>query len=255
MGLLTDKTILVTGVLTEQSIAYAAAAYAQQEGAKLIFSSFGRRKKITEAIVRRLPFPGAVVELDVTNEDDLDSLTARLGEHTASLDGIIHCISASKPEAVGENFMSARWDDLSTSLRVSGSSLQAVTQACLPMLSDGASIVGVTLDGTPVWPIYGWAGVAKSTYEATSRYMAYHLGQRRIRTNLIACGPLTNFTMQAIENIDSTENVWEDRAPLGWDRSDLLPVAKAAVALLSDLFPATTGEIIHVDGGYHIMGV
>lgn len=255
MGLLDEKTIFVTGVLTEQSIAFAVAELAQRHGATLIFSSFGRRRRITEKIVNRLPDPGPVIELDVTNQEDLNLLTDRLAEHTNGLDGIVHCISASKPEAVGDNFMAATWDELSTSLRVSGSSLQSITQGCMPLLREGASVVGVTLDGTPVWPIYGWAGVAKSTYEATSRYMAYHLGSRQIRSNLIACGPLSNFTMQAIDGIETTEDVWENRAPLGWNRADFAPVANAAVALLSDLFPATTGEVIHVDGGYHIMGV
>lgn len=255
MGMLDGKTVLVTGIFTERSIAYAAAELAQREGASLIFTGFGRRSKITQKIVQRLPFPGPVLELDATSQEDLDSLHSRVLEYANSLDGIIHCISASKPEAVGPGFMTADWDDLSTSLQISGASLQSVTKACLPVLNDKASIVGVTLDGTPVWPIYGWAGVAKATYESTNRYLAYHLGQRKIRTNLVACGPLDNFTVAAIDGIESTDGVWESRAPLGWDRTDLGPVAKAVVALLSDWFPATTGEIIHVDGGYHVMGM
>lgn len=255
MGILDGKTVLVTGIFTENSIAFSSAELAQREGATLIFSGFGRRKKITETIVKRLPQPGPVIELDVTNQTDLDSLAERLSAHVDHLDGMVHCISASKPEAVGDGFLTADWSDLSTSLQISGSSLQAVTKACLPLLSAGSSIVGVTLDGTPVWPIYGWAGVAKATYESTNRYLAHHLGARGIRSNLVACGPLNNFTMQSIENIGTTDDVWENRAPLGWDRNDAGPVARAVVALLSDWFPATTGEILHVDGGYHVMGM
>ncbi len=255
MGMLDGKKILVTGIYTERSIAYASAELAAAEGAELIFTGFGRKMKVTETIIRRLPISGPILELDAREQDHFDTFTDRLREHTDHLDGVIHCMSSSKPSAVGKHFMTAKWDDIETSLRVSGVSLQALATACLPLMSKGGSIVGVTLDGTPVWPIYGYAGVAKATYESISRYLAYHLGKHGIRSNLIACGPLHNPTVAVIEDIESADGVWEARAPLPWSWQDLQPVSKAVVALLSDWFPSTTGEIIHVDGGYHVMGM
>lgn len=255
MTLLAGKTILVTGILTEQSIAFHAARLAQEHGASCIFTSFGRRMKITGKIIGRLAQSGPLLELDATSQQDVDTLQERVLEHTDKVDGIIHCISASKPTAVGEHFLSAKWDDIETSLRVSGTSLHAVAAALVPIMPQGSSVVGVTLDGVPVWPLYGFAGVAKATYEAVSRYLASALGPHGIRSNLIASGPLDNFTQQAVAGIDHTEGVWEKRAPLGWDRKDFSPVAKAVVALLSDWFPATTGDIVYVDGGYHAMGM
>ncbi|WP_026174524.1 enoyl-ACP reductase FabI [Acaricomes phytoseiuli] len=255
MGMLNGKTILVTGIYTERSIAYACAKLAAEEGANLIYTAFGRQRKTTEVIIGRLPKKGPILELDARSQEHFDTLSERLLEHTNRIDGIIHCISASKPEAVGENFLHAKWDDIETSLRVSGTSLQALAAACLPLMSKGGSIVGVTLDSTPVWPIYGYAGVGKATYESVNRYLAYHLGKHGIRSNLIACGPLQNPTVSKIQDINSTEGVWESRAPLGWSWEDLSPVSKAVIAMLTDWFPATTGEIIHVDGGYHVMGM
>lgn len=255
MGMLDGKKILVTGIYTERSIAYASAQRAANEGAELIFTAFGRQRKTTEVIIRRLPKSGPILELDARNQDHFDTLTERLREHTDRIDGVIHCMSSSKPSAVGKHFMTARWDDIETSLKVSGTSLQSLATACLPLMPKGSSIVGVTLDGIPVWPIYGYAGVAKATYESVNRYLAYHLGQHGIRSNLIACGPLHNPTVAQIEDIESADGVWESRAPLPWSWQDLNPVSKAVVTMLSDLFPATTGEIIHVDGGYHIMGM
>ncbi|PZE73489.1 enoyl-ACP reductase FabI [Curtobacterium sp. MCBD17_019] len=251
MSLLAGKTVLVSGVFTESSIAFRSAAIAQEQGATVILSGFGRRRRITEAVARRLPTTAPVVEFDAEEPADVGLLAGRLREHTDRLDGVVHCISASLPSVVGDGFSDAEWDDVAHSFRVSAYSLQSLVRGADPLLGAGASVVGCTLDASRAWPVYGWAGVAKAAYESVNRYLALHLGPRGIRTNLVAAGPVDSFTMRAIEGIDQVNGLWEDRAPLAWDRTDATPVARTVVALLSDWLPATTGSIIHADGGFH----
>jgi len=252
MGLLEGKKVLVTGVLTDASIAFHVARLAQQEGAEVVLTSFGRQMKITTAIARRLPKPAPLVELDVTNDDDLAALADRVREHADGLDGVLHSIGFAPKGAF--DFMNASWDDVSTAVNVSAYSLKALGAATRPLLHPGSAIVGLTFDARYAWPVYDWMGVAKAAFESTARYLARELGADGVRVNLVAAGPIRTTAAKSIPGFEAFEDVWPDKAPLGWDITDPEPTARTCAALLSDWFPATTGEIVHVDGGFHAMG-
>ncbi|MGL4176869.1 MAG: enoyl-ACP reductase FabI [Dermatophilaceae bacterium] len=251
--LLEGKNLLVTGVLMDSSIAFHVARLAQEQGATVVLTSFGRTTKITTTIARRLPSTPPVVELDVQREDDLAALAERVREHVPHLDGVVHSIGFAPPGAF--TFMEAGWDDVSTAVHVSAYSLQALTRAALPLLGPGGSVVGLTFDARYAWPVYDWMGVAKAAFEATNRYLARDVGPQGIRCNLVSAGPIRTTAARSIPGFERFEEAWESRAPLGWDVGDPEPAARACIALMSDWFPATTGEIVHVDGGFHAMGV
>ncbi|WP_110241403.1 enoyl-ACP reductase FabI [Nocardioides gilvus] len=256
MGILDGKTILVAGVTMDSSIGFATAKVAQEQGATVLISNFGRALGITRRIAKRLPVEPPVLELDVTDPDHLEGLAEQVREHTDHLDGVVHSIAYGNPETVlGGKFLQGPWDDVSQAVQVSAFSLKSLAVATRPMMSSGGSIVGLTFDATTAWPAYDWMGVAKAALESTSRYLARDLGPEGIRCNLVAAGPLKTLAAKAIPGFEDLEASWKDRAPLGWDESDHTPTAKAVVALLSDFFPATTGEIVHVDGGFHAMGL
>ena len=255
MGLLDGRTVLVTGVLTEGSIAFHAARVAQEQGAAVILTSFGRQLRLTQAIARRLPDLAPVLELDVTSEDDLEALAARVGEHADRLDGVVHSIGFAPQSVLGGNFLTAQWPDVATALHVSAYSLAALSVAASPLLGPGSAVVGLTFDARLAWPVYDWMGVAKAAMESTARYLARDLGPRGIRVNLVAAGPIKTTAATSIPGFEAIEGGWDARAPLGWDVRDAVPTARAVVALLSDWFPATTGEIVHVDGGFHATGL
>ncbi|WP_333775761.1 enoyl-ACP reductase FabI [Streptomyces sp. IBSBF 3136] len=252
-GILAGKRVLVTGVVTDASIAFHVARIAQEEGAEVLLTGFGRLTLI-ERIAARLPKPAPVIELDVTDKDQLASLAGRIGEHVDSLDGVVHSIAYGPQGAF--SFLDGTWDDVSTAVQVSAYSLKSLTTACLPLLERrGGSVVGLTFDAAVAWPHYDWMGVAKAALEATSRYLARDLGGRGIRCNLVAAGPLRSMAAKSIPGFSQLADVWEtERAPAGWDLADPDPAARGVVALLSDFFPRTTGEIVHVDGGVHMMG-
>ena len=254
MGLLDGKTILVTGVLRDTSIAFSVARVAQQEGARVLLTSFGRQLRLTSAVARRLPDEAPVLELDVTQADHLAALPGRVREHADGLDGVLHSIGFAPQSAMGGRFLETTWDDVSTALQVSAYSLQSLSVAALPLLSERSSIVGLTFDARFAWPVYDWMGVAKAAFESCARYLARDLGPRGVRVNLVAAGPLKTTAAQSIPGFEAFEESWDERAPLGWDLEDPEPTARACVALLSDWFPATTAEIVHVDGGVHAMG-
>jgi enoyl ACP reductase len=253
MGILAGKRILVTGVLTDASIAFHVARVAQQEGAIVVLTGFGRLS-LVERIARRLPSPPPVLELDVTNDDHLASLAGRVSEHVHGLDGVVHGIGFAPQAALGGNFLNTAWDDVATAVHVSAYSLKSLTMAALPLMIGGGSVVGLDFDASVAWPGYDWMGVAKAGLESCARYLARDLGGQGIRVNLVAAGPLRTMAAKSIPGFDRFEDVWGKRAPLGWDIGDPEPAARACVALLSDWFPATTGEIVHVDGGVHAMG-
>ena len=254
MGLLQGKNILVTGVLTDASIAFHIARLAQEEGATVLLSSYGRVLSLTTRIASRLPNPAPVIELDVTNQEDLLALQDRVREHVPHLDGVVHSIGFAPEAALGGNFLNTTWDDVATAMHVSAYSLKSLSMACVPLFKESASIVGLDFDATVAWPKYDWMGVAKAALESTSRYLARDLGSKNIRVNLIAAGPIRTMAAKSIPGFDEFEKVWNERSPLHWDVSDPVPAAQGSVALLSDWFPKTTGEIIHVDGGVHAMG-
>lgn len=254
MGILEGKNILVTGVLTEGSIAFDVARLSQEQGAKVVLTGMGRTLKVTEAMGRRLPVEAKVVELDVTNADHLAALADAVREHVPHLDGVVHSIGFAPQTVMGGNFMTGQWEDVSTAIHISAYSLKALAEATVPLMPHGGSIVGLTFDGRVAWPVYDWMGVAKSAFESISRYLARDLGPQGIRCNLVSAGPLKTTAAKHIPGFDQMESKWSERSPLGWDSEDTEPAAKAVTALLSDWFPATTGEMIHVDGGVHAMG-
>jgi enoyl-[acyl-carrier protein] reductase I len=253
-GLLEGKRILVTGVLTPDSIAFHVAKIAQEQGAQVVLSSFGRVLRLTTRSARRLPSPPPVVELDVSNDDDLAALADRVREHVDGLDGVLHSIGFAPEAALGGNFLHTSWEDVATALRVSTYSLPALVVACRPLFGDSASVVALDFDARVAWPKYDWMGVAKAGLESAARYLARDLGPDGVRVNLVAAGPLRTMAAKSIPGFEEFKAVWESRAPLGWDLDDPTPAAQACVALLSDWFPRTTGEMLHVDGGVHAMG-
>jgi meromycolic acid enoyl-[acyl-carrier-protein] reductase len=256
MGILSGKRILVTGVLTDASIAFHVARLAQDEGAEVVLTSFGRVLRLTERISGRLPTRAPVVELDVTSNEDLEALAGRVSEHVDGLDGVLHSIGFAPEGALGGNFLNTPWEEVATAVQVSAYSLKSLTMAARPLFDPtrGASIVGLDFDARVAWPKYDWMGVAKAALESTSRYLARDLGREGIRVNLVAAGPIKTMAAKSIPGFEDFEGVWETRAPLSWDVSDPEPAARACVALFSDWFPKTTGELIHVDGGVHAMG-
>ena len=255
MALLEGKTLLVTGVLTDGSIAFHVARLAQEQGANVVLTSFGRQLRLTQAISRRLPQAAPVVELDVTNADDLAALADRVREHADHLDGVVHSIGFAPQSVMGGNFLAGEWEDVATAVHVSAYSLKALAVATQPLLTRGSSLVGLTFDARYAWPVYDWMGVAKAAFESTARYLARDLGPQGVRVNLVSAGPIRTTAAKSIPGFEAMEGGWPDRAPLGWDVSDPEPTARAVAALLSDWFPATTGEIVHVDGGVHAMGL
>jgi enoyl-[acyl-carrier protein] reductase I len=252
--LLADKRILITGVLTEASIAFHVARLAQEQGATVVLSSQARTLRLVERIAKRLPSPAPVVQLDVTSAEDLDALAGRVTEHVDGLDGVLHSIGFAPETALGGNFLKTEWEDVAVAVQISAFSLKSLAVACQPLLAPQASVVGLTFDATVAWPVYDWMGVAKAAFESTSRYLARDLGASGVRVNLIAAGPIRTMAAKSIPGFEQFEAMWTARAPLGWDVLDPVPAAQGAVALLSDWFPATTGEIIHVDGGTHAIG-
>jgi enoyl-[acyl-carrier protein] reductase I len=255
MGLLDGKRLLVTGVITDASIAFSVARLAQQEGADVVLTGFGRMS-LVERVAKKLPSPPPVVELDVTSAEHLDSLPDRVREHVDGIDGVVHSIGFAPASCLGGGFLETPWDDVATALQVSTYSLKSLAVAALPLFPvSGGAIVGMDFDARFAWPGYDWMGVAKAGLESASRYLARELGPRHIRVNLVAAGPIRTMAAKSIPGFSTFEQAWNGRAPLGWNNDDAEPVARSTLALLSDWFPATTGELVHVDGGFHAMGV
>ena len=253
MGILDGKRLLVTGVLTDASIAFHVARIAQLEGATVVLTGFGRLS-LVERIAKRLPQPPPVLELDVTHPELLGSLAGRVAEHVPRLDGVVHGIAFAPQSALGGNFLDTQWEDVATAVHVSAYSLKALAMAAMPLMDSGGAVVGLDFDASVAWPAYDWMGVAKAGLESCARYLARDLGPRGVRVNLVAAGPLRTMAAKSIPGFANFEDVWPERAPLGWDITNPDPAARACVALLSDWFPATTGEIVHADGGVHAVG-
>jgi meromycolic acid enoyl-[acyl-carrier-protein] reductase len=255
MGLLDGKRLLITGVITDASIAFAVAREAQLQGAEVVLTGYGRMS-LVERVAKRLPKPAPLVQLDVTSADDLAALADRVREHVDGLDGVLHSIGFAPASCLGDNFLDAPYSDVATAVEVSAFSFKSLAVATLPLFGEaGGSILGLDFDARTAWPAYNWMGVAKAALESTSRYLARELGPRNIRVNLIAAGPVRTMAAKSIPGFSTFEDAWGTRAPLGWDIHDATPVARSCVGLFSDWFPATTGELIHVDGGFHAMGV
>ena len=254
MGLLDDKRLLITGVLTDASLAFSVARLAQEEGAEIVLTGAGRGMRLTERTARKLPNKAAVLEFDVTSPEQAEALRNDLADRWGRVDGALHAIGFAPEACLGEDFMAPQWSDVSVAMEISAYSLKTVAEVVAPLMTNGGSIVGLDFDARFAWPAYNWMGVAKAALESASRYLARALGPDDIRVNMVAAGPIRTMAAKSIPGFAEFEDAWGTRAPLGWDVHDGEPVARACVALLSDWFPATTGEMLHVDGGYHAIG-
>jgi enoyl ACP reductase len=255
ISLLVDKKLLITGVVTRDSIAWEAARAAQEAGAEVVLTGFGRARRLTERAAAKLPMPADVLELDVNNPADLAAVAADLGARWGRVDGILHAVAFAPADALGGNFLNTPPESAVTAFQTSAFSLKALAVALADLYPErGASIVGLDFDATVAWPVYDWMGVAKAALEATARYLARDLGPRGVRVNLVSAGPLGTLAARGIPGFGELAEMWGRQAPLGWDGEDTAPVAGAVLFLLSDLARAITGEILHVDGGFRAMG-
>jgi enoyl-[acyl-carrier protein] reductase I len=255
-GLLDGKKLLIAGVTNEASIGFVVARLAQEQGAEVVMTSFDRLLRIAERAARRLPSPCDVLDLDITNDEHIDRVRADLEKRWGRIDGVVHSMANANPETcLGGDIMKAGWDDVGRALQISAYSLKSLADLALPLMKDGGgSIVGFDFDARQAWPVYDWMGVAKAALESTARYLARDLGPLGVRVNLVAAGPLRTLSAKSIPGYAQFEEIWASRAPLGWDTNNQDAAARACIALMSDWFPATTGEIVHVDGGFHAVG-
>ena len=252
--ILADKRLLITGVITKDSIAFHAAEQAQRDGATVLLTGFGRARRMTERAAQRLPEPVDVLELDVNKGEDLEALTDSLRERWGGVDGVLHAIAFAPQDALGGAFMTAPADSAKQAFETSAFSLKSLAAAVEPLMSSGGSIVGMDFDASVAWPIYDWMGVAKAALESVARYLARDLGPQGIRVNLVSAGPLGTVAAQGIPGFDQLAELWRRQAPLGWDTADPAPVARAICWLLSEYSAGISGEIVHVDGGFHAVG-
>jgi meromycolic acid enoyl-[acyl-carrier-protein] reductase len=252
--ILAGKRLLITGVITKDSIAFHAAEQAQREGASVVLTSFGRVRSLTERAARRLPEPVEVLELDVNREEDVSAVAESLRERWGGLDGVLHAIAFAPDDAIGGKFMTAPPESAIEAFRTSAYSLKALAAALAPLMASGGSIVGMGFDASVAWPIYDWMGVAKAALESVCRYLARDLGPSGVRVNLVSAGPLGTVAARGIPGFERLSELWPTVAPLGWDVEDPSPVASAICFLLSDYARGITGEIVHVDGGFHAVG-
>jgi enoyl-[acyl-carrier protein] reductase I len=257
--LLDGKKLLITGVLTDDSIAFAAAKVAQEQGAEILLTNVGKGVRLTEKVARRLPSPADVMQMDVNNPDDVAAVASAAMDRWGRLDGALHSIGFMPQDALGGNFLTAPWESVAFGLQTSAYSLKALAVGLLEPLKvaaadGGASIVSLTFDGRLAWPIYDWMGVAKAGLEATARYLARDLGEHNIRVNTVSAGPIRTMAGKSIPGFDAIAGSWAQRAPLAWSLTDATPVGEMCAFLLSDMSRMTTGEMIHVDGGYHALG-
>jgi enoyl-[acyl-carrier protein] reductase I len=253
--LLENKRLLITGVLTPQSIAFAVAQAAQEEGAEIVLTSFGKAMSLTERSARRLPTPADVLEMDANDPAHISAVAEDLTKRWGRLDGFLHAIAFAPQDALGGNFLHTPWESVETAFKTSSYSLKALAEAFAPLMEEhGGGIVSLDFDASVAWPIYDWMGVCKAGLESITRYLARDLGPRRVRVNCVSAGPLRTIAAKGIPGFDVLAAAWGNRAPLGWDTGDPTPVARAVVFLLSDWASGITAEIVHVDGGYHAIG-
>jgi enoyl ACP reductase len=252
--LLDGKKLLITGVLTPQSIAFSAAKVALEHGAEIVLTNFGRTVSLTEKTAKRLPSTPDVLDMDVTSDEQIAAVADELRERWGRLDGFLHAIAFAPQDALGGNFLNTPWQSVSTAFQTSAFSLKSLAAGMSPLMEGGGSIVSLDFDGRFAWPIYDWMGVAKAGLESVTRYLARDLGPRGIRVNTVSAGPIKTIAGKGIPGFEQISGSWERRAPLGWDVEDPTPVGNAVAFLLSDLSGGITGELIHVDGGFHAMG-
>lgn len=251
--LLEGKRFVITGVLTDDSIAFHTARVAQEEGAEVVLTGFGRARRLTERSAQRLPNPPEVYELDITSEADMKALVAALDAKWGGVDGALHAIAYAPEDALGGNFLYTPAESAATAFLTSAFSYKTLAVGLLPLMqkAGGGALVTLDFDNSQAWPLYDWMGVSKSALQSVTRYLARDLGAHGIRVNAVSAGPLSTVAAKSIPGFSLFEGVWGGRAPLGWDVTDGEPVARMVAVLLSDWAKATTGETIHVDGGFH----
>lgn len=254
MSMLAGKKLVITGVVTRDSIAHAVAVLAQEQGAEIVLTGFGRARRLTERVAKKLPTPVDVLELDVTKAEDLAAVADELRERWGRVDGVLHAIAYAPPDALGGNFLQTPLESIQTAVATSAVSLRDLSVALAPLMPKGSSVVGLDFDATVAWPIYDWMGVAKAGLESVNRYLARDLGPQGIRVNLVSAGPIETIAAGGIPGFERLADGWDAHAPLGWDVTDPGPVAGAVCFLLSDHSRGISGEIVHVDGGAHAMG-
>ena len=252
--LLDGKKLLITGVLTPQSIAFSAAKVALEQGAEIVLTNFGRTVSLTEKTAKRLPSTPDVLDMDVTSDEQIAAVADELRSRWGRLDGFLHAIAFAPQDALGGNFLNTPWESVSTAFQTSAYSLKSLAAGMSPLMEGGGSIVSLDFDGRVAWPIYDWMGVAKAGLESVTRYLARDLGPRAIRVNTVSAGPIKTIAGKGIPGFEQISGSWDRRAPLGWDVEDPTPVGNTVAFLLSDLSAGITGELIHVDGGFHAMG-
>ena len=252
--MLDGKRLLITGVVTRRSIAWHVAEQAQLSGAEIVLTGFGRARRMTERAAGQLPAPADVLELDANSEDDVAAVAAELEQRWGGVDGVLHAIAFAPPDALGGGFLDTPAESALTAFRTSAFSLKALAAGFAPLMADGGAVVGLDFDASVAWPVYDWMGVSKAALESVSRYLARDLGPRGVRVNLVSAGPLETVAASGIPGFDDLAAAWREQAPLGWDTRDPAPVASACCFLLSDAARAISGEILHVDGGFHAMG-
>ena len=252
--LLDGKKLLITGVLTPQSIAFAAAKAAQEQGAEIVLTNFGRTVSLTQKTAKRLPTTPDVLEMDANSDEQIAAVCGEVRRRWGRLDGFLHAIAFAPQDALGGNFLHTPWESVATAVQTSAFSLKALAVGMLPSMGEGGAIVSLDFDATVAWPIYDWMGVAKAGLEAVTRYLARDLGPKGIRVNAVSAGPIKTMAGKGIPGFDQISGSWDRRAPLGWDVEDPTPVGNTVAFLLSDLSSGITGELVHVDGGFHAMG-
>jgi enoyl ACP reductase len=253
--LLEGKRLVITGVLTPQSIAFEAARVALEEGAEVVLTSFGKAMGLTQKSARRLPAEPPVLELDVNEPEHIDRLRDDLASRWGRVDGILHAIAFAPGDALGGAFLDTPWESAAFAFRTSAFSLKALTVGLLPLMKEhGGGVVSMDFDAQVAWPVYDWMGVSKAALESITRYLARYLGQYSIRVNCVSAGPVRTMAAKSIPGFDLLAQGWATRAPLKWDVRDPEPVARTIAFLLSDWARMITAEIVHVDGGYHAMG-
>ena len=251
--LLNDKKLLITGVLTDDSIAWHVARIAQEEGADVVCTGFGRGMRLTERSIQRLPRPADVLELDINDPEHVAALTADLDDRWGRVDGALHAIAFAPEDALGGNFLNTPPESAQTAFMTSAFSYKTLAVALRPLMeaAGGGGLVTLDFDNTQAWPAYDWMGVAKSALQSVTRYLARDLGPSGIRVNAVSAGPLGTVAAKSIPGFEAFDRVWKERAPLGWDPSNPEAVARMICVLMSDWAPMTSGEIVHVDGGFH----
>ena len=255
MSILQDKRVVVTGVLTPKSIAFAIAAACQRAGAQTVLTSFGRAMSLTQRSANRLDPVPEVFEMDVTREDQVRAVAARVNERWGGVDAVVHAVGFAPEDCLGGGFLDAPWTSVATAFEVSSYSLRTLAAAFVPLMPEtGGSVVALTFDASVAWPSYDWMGPAKAALESIVRYAARDLGPRHVRVNALSAGPLETIAAKSIPGFSTIKGAWQRQAPLGWDTQDNGPVADACLFLLSDLSRGVTGEVLHVDGGFHSQG-